>query len=75
MSDAPPNPRAFPSSAIEDRFGGMTLRDHFAGCALQGLMASEAGIDMPYEPHWAAERSYLMADAMLAQRPKQGDQT
>lgn len=63
----PENPRAFPSAAIADQFGGMTMRDWFAGQALGGMLASEAGIQ-PYPHEWAAERAYLIADAMLWER-------
>ena len=52
--------------------GGMTLRDWFAGQALAGLLANpsreEAGT-RPAEAHYAAA-SYLIADAMLAERDK-----
>jgi len=48
---------------------GMTLRDWFAGKALNGMMASEAGVD-PYSAEWVSERAYLVADAMLAERLK-----
>ena len=48
---------------------GMTLRDWFAGQALSGLLASEAGV-APYPYDWAAERSFILADAMLAARSK-----
>jgi hypothetical protein len=34
------NPRAFPSAAIDDKFGGMTKLEWFAGMALSGLLAN-----------------------------------
>lgn len=65
------NPRAFPSAAIDDQFGGMTLRDWFAG------MATEADIEAhrhlaweeghPYTNSRESAR-YAYADAMLAER-------
>ncbi|WP_375194680.1 hypothetical protein [Sphingobium sp.] len=58
-----PNPGAYEADP------GMTLRDWFAGQALAGMMASEAGIQ-PYPHDWAAERAFLIADAMLAERAK-----
>ena len=67
------NPPAFP--LVSDIIGhceGMTLRDWFAGQALAGMLASEAGIP-PYANSWAAERAYQMADAMLAERAKEPD--
>lgn len=57
--------RAFPSAAIADEHGGMSLRDWFAGQALAGFtVAPNSNID----PHRYAEASYLLADAMMEQR-------
>lgn len=39
----------------------MTLRDHFAGLAMQGLLASEVNANM----HEFARRAYQIADIML----------
>ena len=61
------NPPAFPEPGF--RQPGMTLRDWFAGQALVGFMASESGIQA-YPADWAAERAYLMADAMLTERER-----
>jgi len=49
---------------------GMTLRDHFAGLAMQGLLSSTTGAYKRNDniPVWA----YQMADAMLAEREKNG---
>jgi hypothetical protein len=70
------NPSAFPRDdyQTDDAPGqrGMTLRDWFAGQALTGLLASEAGIQ-PYPNVWAAERAYLLADALLTERVKGED--
>jgi len=57
-----PAARAFPSGAIDDRYGGMALRDYFAGQALPPLVAK--GIT----PAGAAAIAYAIADAMLAER-------
>jgi hypothetical protein len=52
----------------------MTLRDHFAGLAMQGLLMDEAinkGSDNAAE--WVvqmAKASYIFADAMLKERNK-----
>ena len=51
----------------------MTLRDHFAGLAMQGLLAT--GSDYEDDIHgsgwnWVAAASYKMADAMLKERAK-----
>lgn len=51
-------------------FGGMTLRDYFAAKAMAGLLAHGFPDDAYREI--LANRSYLMADAMLAERAKGG---
>lgn len=60
--------RAFPSAAIADEFGGMTLRDWFAGMALSGILADRPAKGVSYEQ--AAIWSYAYADAMMAQKDK-----
>lgn len=62
-------PLAVPGDCMVQPTDGMTLRDWFAGKALNGMMASEAGVD-PYSAEWVSERAYLVADAMLAERLK-----
>lgn len=49
---------------------GMTLRDWFAGQALNGYLASWSDDTDPnfFEPHDVAKTSYAYADAMLAAR-------
>lgn len=42
--------------------GGMSLRDWFAGCAMQTLKVD------PYSPSALAGAAYAVADAMLAAR-------
>ena len=52
-------------SELADDF---TLRDFFAGLALQGLLANP---NTPQNtPHWVADDAYTAADAMLAAREK-----
>jgi hypothetical protein len=66
MTDKPTNPFAFPVPiAFQD--GGMSLRDWFAGLALAGVLANPTK-----KGRWTdyAEVSYVLADAMLAQREK-----
>ena len=68
---------AFPT--IEERFPdgvlnheatyGMTLRDYFAGLAMQGVVAS-AVHDERINIQGAAEWSYALADAMIEYRTK-----
>jgi hypothetical protein len=48
--------------------GGMTLRDYFAGKALQGMIASCT--QQNWQEEYAAKASYQLADAMLKAREK-----
>lgn len=53
---------------------GMTLRDWFAGMALQGLLASPRPCvpeEKPVTDYVLASFSYTVADAMLKERTKQ----
>ena len=69
-------PSAFPelrdrhNNVIEEASNdfGMSLRDHFAGCALQGLCAV-TGVDFGGSKG-AAKVCYELADAMIAARNK-----
>lgn len=49
-----------------DASHGMTLRDHFAGQALQGMLNSKALAHL--HPHTQAAKAYEYADAMIAAR-------
>ena len=51
---------AFPNE-LDD---GMSLRDYFAGQALQGLLANK-GLSPLNMPRDSASKAYSMADAML----------
>ena len=46
----------------------MTMRDHFAGLAMQGLLTAEIVGD--YSNDHVAEIAYVIADAMLKERNK-----
>lgn len=46
---------------------GMTLRDHFAAKAMQGILAHEGTED---RPEVLALCAYAMADAMISEREK-----
>ncbi len=64
------NPRAFPH-ALTDVERGMTLRDYFAAHAAQGfVMAHTIAHGPDWTPDGIAVSSYLVADAMLAERSK-----
>ena len=58
--------RAFPTG--QDRFGGMTLRDYFAGQALMGMLARTV-----YNRNSMAKFSYQYADAMLKEREEENE--
>jgi hypothetical protein len=47
----------------------MTLRDHFAGLAMQGNIASMVE-GQEFDPSMGAEWAYKVADAMLKERAK-----
>lgn len=49
---------------------GMTLRDHFAGLAMQGMFYHPALWDNSPGTH--AQNAYAYADSMLAEREKGG---
>jgi len=67
---------AFPVQGLRDPnvSDGMTLRDYFAAKALQGLASAHKAEDGSWAI-WgcekeAAELSYMIADAMIAERGK-----
>lgn len=51
---------------------GMTLRDYFAGMAMQGCMASRVNTDNYMLSDDMAELAYEVADAMIAEREREG---
>lgn len=56
---------------VEDIWGGMTLRDHFAGLAMNTLLASEYTSEHGLHEGWQramAAEAYQVADAMLEAR-------
>ena len=57
---------AFPHSRLGSDADGMTLRDWFAGMAMQGLMSARNPILTKIAD--ITEGAYEMADAMLAER-------
>ena len=65
MKDKPENPPAFPNNVVNAQ--GMSLRDYFAAKAMQALLGDYE--DCGHYSNFAA-RSYLIADAMLAERSK-----
>lgn len=65
------NLRTFPSAAINPEFGGMTLRDWFAGQALAGMASIALDAD-DMDMAWVvmSEAAFKAADAMLAERER-----
>ncbi len=49
---------------------GMTIRDYFAAAAMQGMMAHTGSYGTNNGPGDIAERSWQIADAMLAARER-----
>lgn len=70
MTKKPDGGPAFPwpESLDYEGWGGMSLRDWFAGQALMGIMASENDYDYGKHLESNAAVSYAQADAMLAER-------
>lgn len=69
--EKPFNQSAFPiGKQIQLCEQGMTLKDHFAGLAMQSLFANKSMVDTmtDYSIEWVAKFSYAIADAMLKQR-------
>lgn len=56
----------FMKSISKDKPSGISLRDHFAGLAMQGMMVQ---VNEP-DGDWIARHSYAVADAMLARRKR-----
>lgn len=50
---------------------GMTLRDHFAGLAMQGIVNSQEYQDGTWETAEIARQSYEISDAMIKARGQQ----
>lgn len=75
MKDGGP---AFPITAEQSSSGmipmpGMSLRDYFAGLAMQGLIASGADANRGHDGYMVtvAKLAFRYADAMLAERDKE----
>jgi hypothetical protein len=62
MSKKPDGGPAYPTAAR----GGMSLRDWFAGMALQGMLANGIGGSREFY----SANAYSLADIMLAERDK-----
>ena len=60
------NEAAFPNPQLRDG-SGMTIRDVYAGLAMQGLISIN-DLDLTHDDY--ARLAYLLADAMLKERAK-----
>ena len=59
---------------VEDKqYIGLTKREHFAGLAMQGLLANQLIIDdvSQNSKKWIAEKSISLANALLAELDKE----
>ena len=59
------NPQGFCIGSLHE---GLTIRDHFAGQALQGFAQVSMSSDWPYSPDAMAKEAYSWADSMIAAR-------
>lgn len=60
------------ASVTEPRRPGMSLRDHFAGLAMQGILSAGLGNWGVKMDHGIASLAYAIADAMLKARKAGG---
>lgn len=80
----PVDPDVAGHEALRGSAMGMTLRDYFAGKAMQGFSANPSHASVDFNPEWegydggvpeefqqTAREAYLMADAMLAERERE----
>ena len=63
-------PQAMQAGDVAQAAGGLTLRDYFAAQAMQGMLAASENYPTPELANYA----YQVADAMLAERAKGGEQ-
>jgi hypothetical protein len=74
-SEAMPCPVRNPDTDEIFRAVGLTKREHFAGLAMQGILAARSSVGMlnREELDWIAVRSYLAADALLNKSNQPGE--
>lgn len=76
MKDKPAFPRFYSTTDKDDQ--GMTLREYYAGCALQGLCADMTSAAKVIQSVWhpeatadtepyVARLAFLLADSMISQ--------
>jgi hypothetical protein len=66
-------PRAYPSASIDDTYGGMTLRQWYAGQVLPVVLATAVHTGTgngQIDPSIIAQGAFLIADAMIAEGAK-----
>lgn len=68
MSKIKPEQSAFPYDNLREFSRGMSLRDHFAGQALQGLLTTPGSVHQSEKV--VAEKAYKLAEAMMEARGK-----
>lgn len=70
------HPPLFKVGDVAKTEAGLTLREHFAGLALQGLLQghfAHYGHDNFWAPHAVADHAIECADALIAELSKGGD--
>ncbi len=66
-------PHAFPGQTGPYSYNdGMLLRDWFAGWALHGILANYTTERFGFSEQTIAQHAYKMADALLAERNREG---
>lgn len=71
MCGSVPEKKTMTEQDFASAYAGMSLRDWFAGMAMQGLLAQSIGTAMGSDVIHGAKYAYEMADAMLAAAPTQ----
>lgn len=68
--NVPPEHDYIQTGIYSFKFPGMSLRDWFAGQAIEQCIRSAMNDDGSWQPENAAYHAYLIADAMLAERAR-----
>lgn len=55
--------RAYPSNALDPLYGGMTVREHYAGLAMSAMLSTGA----VWDPAALADQSIKVADALISE--------
>tara|TARA_R110000772_G_scaffold227268_1_gene337988 strand:- start:41 stop:283 length:243 start_codon:yes stop_codon:yes gene_type:complete len=66
------NPETYPTPCAINYGYGLTKREHFAGLAMQGLLANQLIVDgiAQNDMQWIVEKVVSLTDALLAELDK-----